>query len=51
MNKSLAVHCFELSADQGDAEAQFYYGLMLAEGEGIFMNKSLGFRSCQLSAN
>jgi TPR repeat protein len=41
MNKSLAVHYFKLSADQGNASAQCHYGFMLARGEGISMTESL----------
>jgi TPR repeat protein len=42
-NKSLAVHYYKLSADQGNAEAQFYYGFMLRRGEGISMKNHLQF--------
>jgi TPR repeat protein len=41
MNKSLAVQYSKLSADQGNAAAQYIYGYMLDRGEGISMNKSL----------
>jgi TPR repeat protein len=39
MNKSRTVHYYKSSADQGDAEAQFTDGLVLAQGEGVSMNK------------
>jgi TPR repeat protein len=39
-NKSLAVHYYKLSADQGFAKAQFHEGFMLAKAEGISMNRS-----------
>jgi TPR repeat protein len=51
MDKSLTAHYYKLSADQGDAKAQFAYGLMLAEGDGIAMNKSLAVHYFKLSAD
>jgi TPR repeat protein len=51
MNKSLAAHNFQLSADQGNALAQFNYGVMLVNGEGIWMNKSLAAPSFDLSTD
>jgi TPR repeat protein len=51
MNKSLAVHYYKLSADQGFAAAQYNYGFMLARGEGISMNKSLAVHYFKLSAD
>jgi TPR repeat protein len=44
MNRSLALHYFQSSADQGNAPAQFAYGLILSPGEGILMNKSLAIQ-------
>jgi TPR repeat protein len=40
-NKEHAVHYFTLSADQGNAIAQFDYDVMLVGGDGILVNKSL----------
>jgi TPR repeat protein len=51
MNKSLAVHYFKLSADQGIAEAQYICRLTLATCEGISMNKSLAIHYFKLSAD
>jgi TPR repeat protein len=51
MNKSLAAHYFKLSADQGFAQAQLHYGLLLLTGEGITMNKSLAAYYFKLSAD
>jgi TPR repeat protein len=41
MNKSLAAHYLELSTDQGIAQAQFLYDLILDDGDGIAVQKSL----------
>jgi hypothetical protein len=51
MNKSHGAHYFKLSADQGDAAAQFNYGVMLFWGDGISMNKSLAAHYFKLSAD
>jgi TPR repeat protein len=51
MNKSLAAHYYKLSADQGNARAQFNYGFMLLHGDGISMNKSLAAHYFKLSAD
>jgi hypothetical protein len=41
MNKSIEAHCFKLSADQGNALAQFNYEVLVTSGDGVPMNKSL----------
>jgi TPR repeat protein len=41
IGKPNAIQDIELKADQGDAVAQFRYGLMLFQGAGVSMNKSL----------
>jgi hypothetical protein len=44
-------HYLKFSADQGRAEAQFKYGVMLFYGDGISMNKSLAAHYFKLSAD
>jgi TPR repeat protein len=44
------LHDFRLFADQGDAVAQFHYDVVLWQGDGIPMNKSLVARYLKLSA-
>jgi TPR repeat protein len=39
MNKSRAAHFLTFSADQGRAQAQFCYGILLDSGDGIPMTK------------
>jgi TPR repeat protein len=51
MNKSLAVHYFKLSADQGNSYGQLCYGARLACGDGISMNKSLAAHYFKMSAD
>jgi hypothetical protein len=48
MNKSLAVHYLQLSAEHGDRDGQLGYGLCLLNGKGIPMNKSLAANYLQL---
>jgi hypothetical protein len=45
MNKSFAVHSFELSAAQGFEIAEFNDGVMLAKGEGLLMDQSFTVHS------
>jgi hypothetical protein len=51
INKSLATHYFKLSVDQGQAEAQFGYGIILSHGNGISVNKFLAVHYFKLSAD
>jgi TPR repeat protein len=51
MNKSLAGHYFKLLADQGIAQAQSNYSLLVVKGEGIPMNKSLAADYFKLPAD
>jgi TPR repeat protein len=51
MDKSLAVHYYKLSADQGHPYAQFNYAVLLDTGDGIAMDKSLAAHYYKLSAD
>jgi hypothetical protein len=51
MNKSQSAYYLKLSADQGDADAQFNYGLQLYETDGISMNHSHAAYYVRLAAD
>jgi TPR repeat protein len=40
-----------LTAEQGNAHAQFYHGIMLSRGEGISINKTFAVHYYKLSAD
>jgi hypothetical protein len=40
MDKSQRAYYFKLSADQGDADPHFWYGLQLHDGDALEMNRS-----------
>jgi TPR repeat protein len=48
-HKSFASDDFKLSTHQGNASAQFFYGVMLAKGEDVSMNQLLGCHYYKLS--
>jgi TPR repeat protein len=50
IGESLAAHYFKLSADQGNADAQYSYGIAFAIGQGIGIDKSLAAHYYKLSA-
>jgi TPR repeat protein len=50
IDKSHAVHYSKLSADQSYAKAQFNYGVMFKNGDGIPIDKSLAAHDFKLSA-
>jgi hypothetical protein len=47
----LAAHYYKLSADQGDADAQFNYGILFSNGEGLAQDKSVAAHYYQLPAD
>jgi TPR repeat protein len=51
MDKSAAAHYFKLSADQGHADAQSFYGCCLSNGDGVSMDKSAAAHYFKLSAD
>jgi TPR repeat protein len=51
MDESFAVHYYKWAADQGNAVAKFHYGLLLENGHGIPMDKSLARHSFKLAAD
>jgi TPR repeat protein len=51
MDKAEAVHYLKLSADQGNADAQFRYGLQLAKGEGVGRDRMQAAHYYKLAAD
>jgi TPR repeat protein len=51
MDPSLAARYHKLSADQGHADAQFNYALLLKKGDVIGMDQSLAAHYYKLSAD
>jgi TPR repeat protein len=50
-NVHLAAKYYKLSADQGNADAQYAYGLLLKNGEGVSKNVLEARRSLTLAAD
>jgi TPR repeat protein len=51
MNLNESAQYYRLAADQGDAAAQFNYGLCLPTGEGVSMNWSESAKDFRLAAD
>jgi TPR repeat protein len=51
MNLSEAAHYFKLSADQENADGQFYYGRCREHGRGVAVNLSAAVRYYKQSAD
>jgi TPR repeat protein len=51
MDKSLAAHYYKLAADHGLAGAQYNYGFLLENGDGIPTDKTLAALYYRLAAD